>query len=203
MDMRAGDIMTRDVITVRPETSVHDAITLLTSHAIASLPVVVDGEVIGIVSEPDLLKGRLPLDLTVSLIRRPDGPDPGRTVDDVMNEPVICLPPTADAAEVARILLANHVRAVPIVDGTALVGIVSRRDLLRIVQRDDAILVVEVRTLLADYTAPAPVPRDLVVSVDGGVVTVAGTFIDERAQAAVSALVHCVPGVVRVHIAPA
>jgi CBS domain-containing protein len=198
--MRAGDIMTRDVITVTPETPVHEAITLLTGHAIASLPVVAGGEVIGIVSEPDLLKGRLPHDRTVSLIPRADGPDPGRTVDDVMNEPVICLPATADAADVAQVLLDNHVRAVPIVDGSSLVGIVSRRDLLRIVQREDAILVAAVHALLSEYAASPRLASDRVVQADGGIVTVTGTFIDEREQAAVSALAHSVPGVVRVHI---
>ena len=59
---------------------------------------------IGIVSEPDLLKNRIPHDPTATLTRHPDGPDPGRTVDDVMNQPVLCLPPTADAAERAEAL---------------------------------------------------------------------------------------------------
>jgi CBS domain-containing protein len=200
--MKAADIMTREVITVTPDTPVHEAIRLLTGYAIASLPVVEDGEVIGIVSEPDLLKNRVPHDPTAALTRHPDGPDPGRTVEDVMNEPVLCLPPSADAADVAEILLDNHIRAVPIIDGPHLVGIVSRRDLLRLTQHDDATLTAAVTDLLTRYTAGSDAADQWRVEVDEGIVTVTGVFPDPGEQDAVAALAHSVPGVVRVHTIP-
>ncbi len=136
--MKASDIMTRGVITVVPQTPVQEAIALLAAHAIASLPVIDDeGDVIGIVSEIDLLRDRIPRREVGD--RRPGAdPPPGRIVNDVMNEPVVCLPPGADLADVAELLLANHVRAVPIIDGPDLVGIVSRRDLLRTLVSDEA-----------------------------------------------------------------
>ncbi|SHH33269.1 CBS domain-containing protein [Jatrophihabitans endophyticus] len=200
--MRAGDIMTREVVTVTPQTPVNQAIALLTRHAIASLPVVEDGEVVGIVSEPDLLRNRLPHDPAATMRPRPDGPDPGRTVEDVMNEPVLCLPTTADAADVAQVLLDNHVRAVPIVDGADLVGIVSRRDLLRLAQRDDRAIAAAVVDLL-DRFAEGTRTTGWRVQADDGIVTVAGTFVDQREEGAVYALAHSVPGVVRVHVVPA
>ncbi len=196
--MRARDVMTTNVVTVEPDTPVGEAVTRLTELRLGSLPVVEDGEVVGIVSEPDLLKHRLAADPTASMIRRPDAPDPGRTVADVMSEPVLCMTADVDVAEVAKVLVDNHVRAVPILDGGRLVGIVSRRDLLRASRRDDVQIADEVHDLLSDYASDHPGRRG-VVQVDEGIVTVAGVFRDDHERGGVAALAQSVRGVVRVH----
>ena len=61
--MRASDIMTRSVINVRPDTSIEHAAALVSGHHITSLPVLDEqGEVVGIVSEGDLIRQRMPHD---------------------------------------------------------------------------------------------------------------------------------------------
>ncbi len=57
--MKVTDFMTRQVVTVTPETSILDAARLMLDHKISGLPVVTDeGRVVGIISEHDLLRGK-------------------------------------------------------------------------------------------------------------------------------------------------
>jgi CBS-domain-containing membrane protein len=113
-----------------------------------------------------------------------------------MTETVVCLGENADAADLAALMLENNVRAVPIVDGGHLIGIVSRRDLLRPLMRDDAAIRAEVTQRLDDYAGEA---NRWTVAVDEGIVTIAGRFDDSRQQKIVALLARTVPGVVRVH----
>lgn len=195
--MKASEIMTRDVVVVHPDTSVRDAADALTARGITSAPVVDDdGHVVGIVSEGDLIRGRMPHDLRSHL--RPEATphaDPPRLVGEVMCETVVCMAETADTADLAELMINSHVRAVPIVDGKRLAGIVSRRDLLRTLVRDDAAVRAEVRARLADY-AGRPDPWN--VDVDDGVVTVRGHFAEDE-QRIVDVLARSVPGVIVVH----
>jgi CBS domain-containing protein len=116
--------MTTDVITVPPGARALDAAVLLREHGITSLPVVDDeGRVVGIVSDSDI---------------RARSHGGHRTVREVMSDAVLCLPEHADTSEVAGVMLDNGVRAVPIVAGDRVVGIVSRRDLLRLLVRDES-----------------------------------------------------------------
>ena len=197
--MKASDIMTRDVITVRPDTPVRAAVALMAEHRITSMPVLDDdGNVIGIVSELDLLRDRMPHDPRAHLWQHSEErPDPAVTVLDVMTDTVICLSENADAADLAELLVDNNVRAVPIISGAELVGIVSRRDVLRTLLRDDTAISADVRERLDAYAGETDRWR---VEVQDGVVTVRGQFDDERQQRTVAALVDTVAGVVRVHL---
>ena len=196
--MKASDIMTRDVVTVRPDTPVREAVALLARHRITSLPVLDDDKsVVGIVSELDLLRDRMPHDPRAHM--RPaedDGPDPARVVGDVMTDTVICLSENADTADLAELLVDHNVRAVPIISGADLVGIVSRRDVLRTLLRDDTAILADVRERLDDYAGPGR----WTISVDDGVVTLRGTVADDRQRASLLALARTVTGVVRVHL---
>jgi CBS domain-containing protein len=123
---------------VHTATSVRHAAELLTERGVTSLPVLDDERVVGIVSEVDLIRDRMPHDPRSHLRPEPhDQPDPARLARDVMGDVAVCLGENADAADVAALMLDNNVRAVPIVDGVRPVGIVSRRDLLRSLLRDD------------------------------------------------------------------
>lgn len=196
--MRARDIMTRSVISVRTDTPVQRAAALLTEAGITSLPVLdEDDRVVGILSEVDLIRDRMPHDPRSHL--RPEAheqPDPATRVGAVMTETVVCLGENADAADLAALMLENNVRAVPIVDGGHLIGIVSRRDLLRTLIRDDAAIRAEVTQRLDDYAGEA---NRWTVAVDEGIVTIAGRFDDSSQQKIVALLARTVPGVVRVH----
>ncbi len=196
--MRADEIMTRSVVTVRPGTPVRQAAALMAEHGITSLPVLdEDDRVVGIVSEADLLRDRMPHDPRSHLrLESREQPDPARRVEQVMTKVVVCLGENADTADLAAVMLDNNVRAVPIVDGARLVGIVSRRDLLRTLLRDDAAIRSEVTGRLDDYAGEHD---RWTVAVDGGVVSVRGRFDDDTQQQIVTVLARTVPGVLRIH----
>lgn len=196
--MKAGEIMSRPVITVGAQAPVRKAVALLAEHHITSLPVVDDdGQVIGIVSEVDLLRSRIPHDPRAHMTVHADSGDPGSTVREVMSDAVICLSENADAADLAEVLVENRVRAVPILRGADLVGIVSRRDVLRTLLRDDAAILAEVRERLAAFAGE---PDRWRIEVAQGVVTLHGRFANDRERDAVHNLAGTVAGVVRVHI---
>ncbi|PZS15463.1 MAG: CBS domain-containing protein [Pseudonocardiales bacterium] len=195
--MRAREIMTRSVVTVRSDTTVQHAAALLSEHGITSVPVLdEDDRVIGILSEVDVIRNRMPHDPRSHL--RPEThqrPDPGHLVRDVMNNIVICLGENADIADLAALMLDNNLRAIPIVDGAHLVGIVSRRDLLRTLIRDDDLVRAEVVQRLDDFAGEGARWK---VAVDEGVVRIAGHFDDASQRESVMALARTVPGVLRV-----
>jgi CBS domain-containing protein len=196
--MRASEIMTRSVLTVQTDSTVQQAAALLSEHGITSLPVLdEDDRVVGIVSEVDLIRDRMPHDPRSHLRPLPeDEPDPSRLVAQVMQEPVVCLAQYADVADLAAVMLDNNVRAVPITDAGLLLGIVSRRDLLRTLLRDDDAIRADVERLLHEFSG---VSGQCSVAVANGVVTVSGGFEDPAQQKTVARLAQTVPGVLRVH----
>lgn len=196
--MRARDIMTPNPVTVASDVPVRVAAAMLRKHAITSMPVVdAEGQVIGMVSEMDLLRGRLPHDPRASLRARSDGPDPGRTVGEVMTDTVICMPDGADAADLAQAMVVNHIRAVPILRGGDLVGIVSRRDVLKTLLRDDSAIRADAMERLTEYEPDA---SRWDVEVTEGVITVTGHIDDDKEKRLIQALLRTVPGAVRVHV---
>lgn len=196
--MRAREIMTQPVVTARTDTAIPDAAGLLAEHGITSLPVLDDDDrVVGIISEVDMIRNRMPHDPRSHLRPEPhEQPDPARLVRDVMSDTVICLGESADTADLAALMVDNNVRAVPIIDGSRLVGIVSRRDLLRTLIRDDAAITDEVRQRLADYAGESGRWH---VGVADGVVTIRGHFEDDAQREIVTVLARTVPGALRVH----
>lgn len=128
--MRARDVMSSPVITVREGTPVHVAAALLVSYGFTAVPVVdEDRRVVGIATEADLMRGRI----------RPEGwqiedlPEP--PVSAVMTRSPTTMRPDDDLADVVETMLVQRTRSVPISDDGTLVGIVSRRDVLRAVAR--------------------------------------------------------------------
>jgi CBS domain-containing protein len=199
--MKASEVMSQPVITVAVDTPVRQAAALLAERAITAMPVV-DGEgrLVGMVSEADLLVNRMAHDPRAHLRRdtHPQGgqPEPAHTVGEVMASPVRAMAIDADTADVVDLMLRHDVRSVPIVDGEVVVGIVSRRDLLRALVRDDCTIEAEIRTRLDSYGGH---PGRWPVQVVDGVVTVGGPFGDETERRVVATLVRTVPGVSVVH----
>lgn len=151
--MRAADLMTRKVLTVLPRTTVREAARSLSSNGFTTLPVVdEDGVLVGVVTEADVIRSRLPGESRARrAARREAAPT---TVGQVMTAPAVALPPSTDAAELASFMLRTGMRSVPIVDGSSLVGIVTRRDLVRSLARDDEALATDVRRRLELYGGP-------------------------------------------------
>ena len=196
--MQARQIMTSPVVTVRPDTTVRAAAILLLEHRITAAPVLdADARLIGIVSESDLVVGRFSHDPRNRVRPVPDEPPGSQTVGEVMTAPVIALGPSADAADLAQTMLDTDIRSIPIVEGATVVGIVSRRDLLRTLIRDDDAIRAEIVDRIADYRAPDG-SWDVQVS-DGAVVIVGDLDGDGRAEVA---LARTVPGVRSVHRVP-
>jgi len=199
--VRAKDIMTSPVHTVTQDCAVETAAELMTTHRITALPVVDrSGALIGMVSEGDLLWHRVPADPTAR-VRRLENTGPGRrpgTVDEVMAWDPYTVRPEADVAEVADLMLQHDVRSVPVVDDdAAVVGIVSRRDILRVMVRTDEVLRGEVQHRLDEYADGRP---RWTATVSAGVVRITGDFDSETEQAVVAVLARTVPGVAAVDV---
>jgi CBS domain-containing protein len=189
--------MTTDVVTLSPATTVKQAAAVLAGREVASAPVVDEaGAVVGIVSEIDLLAHDVPPDPLARLSFAPadSGPSP-RTVADVMTSRVVTLPPDADAAEFLRRMLADRIVCIPVTDDGTLVGVVSRRDLLRLLARPDAEIAADV---LAAVEAALP-GQDWEVEVAEGLARLTGGAPDADAEVA-ARVAQGVPGVVRVSL---
>jgi len=109
----AGDVMSSPVVTVGPEATPSEVAETLHRHRITGLPVLDDsGEVIGLVSEYDLLAKS------------------GATAREVMSTAVISITPTTAVDDVRHLLVDRRIRRVPVLAEGRLVGIVSRGDVV-------------------------------------------------------------------------
>jgi CBS domain-containing protein len=144
--MRAMDVMTTDVITVGPDTTVQALATLLAERGISGAPVVdSEGRLVGIVSEGDLLhraeigtarrhrerRRSWWLDHYASDLAREYIKSHGRTVKDIMTRNVVTVTEDTDLGEVAEALEAKRIKRVPVVREGKVVGIISRANLVR------------------------------------------------------------------------
>ena len=201
--MRVKDIMTRHVYAVRVADTVERAAALLAEHGITAAPVYDDaGELVGMVSEGDLLWHRVPMDPTAHLLPIADGVDEDRpaTVAQVMSRGPVTTWPEADVADVAQLMLDRDVRSVPVVVDGDVVGIVSRRDILRSMVRTDDVLCGEVQYRLDEYAGGE---HWWMATVQDGAVTVKGSFDDPTEREVVAVLARTVPGVCAVRLDPA
>jgi CBS domain-containing protein len=198
--MRAKDIMSSPVHVVWQNASVESAAQLMAAKSVTALPVVdADGVLVGMVSESDLLWHRVPSDPTAHLRRHPDTePEnrPGMVVEVMSPYPLVAEPET-DVAQVADEMLQNDVRSMPVLDGGRIVGIISRRDILRAVVRGDDVLAKEVQHRLDEY---ADGVRRWTATVEGGIAVVAGEFNNGTERAVVEVLARTVPGVAAVKV---
>ena len=194
--MRGHEMMSRQVVTARPSMPITEASVLLLDQGVRTLPVVADdAHLVGIVSGSDLLRGRVGVDPRAHARQlRSIDVNPPHTVSQVMTEDVIALPPNADQAEFAAVMLKHNVRSIPVVSEGRLVGIVTTTDLLRTQVRTDQEIRDDVLMRLRDDGVGEARWN---VQVDDGVVTLSGEVPEgERAIAAV--LAQTVPGTVRV-----
>jgi CBS domain-containing protein len=117
------DIMTESAVVVRPETTIDEAIALLLDHRVSGLPVVNDeGVLLGVISEVDIIDLVYNADIESSLVR------------DYMTRELVCLDSEASLDDAASIFCTKSIRRIPVVQDTRLVGIISRRDLIRFVR---------------------------------------------------------------------
>jgi CBS domain-containing protein len=215
--MKAGDLMTRRLIRVRPETSVRDAVALMLRDRISGLPVVDEaGSLAGIVTESDFLH-RAETGTTTQRPRwlellMPPGRlageyvhTHGRKVGDVMTRDVVTVAESASLDELVRLMEHHRVKRLPVLDAAGrLVGLVSRADVLRAFlahlridggggRKSDGEIEAEIAAALK--ALPWGPSASVAVTVEEGVVTFAGTISDDRERAALHVVAENTPGV--------
>ncbi|MDX8035248.1 CBS domain-containing protein [Lentzea sp. BCCO 10_0856] len=197
--MRTRDVMTTDVVVVSPDTDAREAARLLAERGFTALPVVdAAGTFVGVVSEAELLRDRLPQDPRWLVHGEPavSRHAPGDVVAQVMTKPTVTATPNTDLAEVADLMLAHGVRSVPVVHEGHLAGIVTRRDMLRSISRADSIIEAEIRHRLAVIGAA----HRWQVEVSGGKVSIVDEMNDPADRHVAEVLARAVAGVTDVHI---
>jgi CBS domain-containing protein len=193
--MRTKDVMSRPVVTVGPDTKLKDVAATLIEHGINAVPVVDDrGRLVGIVSEADVLTfeaaaGTLPQRESAV------GRSLPRTARHVMSQSVYTVAEDTDAAAAARMMLRHNLKSVPVVADDRVVGIVARRDLLRLVARGDHDIRADLECRLEEELEAL---RAVSMDVAGGVVTIDGAA-GPLGRQLLEGLARTVPGVVEVH----
>lgn len=219
--MKAADIMTQGVLCVPPNASIMRAVAMMLERNISGLPVVdVDGTLVGIVTEGDLLRRAE----TGTQRHRPRwmefliGPGLasdyvhacGRKVRDVMSTDVHTIGPDTPLDEIVKIMESRRIKRLPVVRDGRVVGIVSRANLLRALasfasvtrftRTDDSTIR---QALIAELEKQPWAPSALIdVIVSEGVVHLWGVITDERQRPGIRVAAENTPGVraVRDHL---
>jgi CBS domain-containing protein len=130
--VQVRDVMSSPVISVRPHVPVGGAAALLVSHGFTAVPVVdAEGRLRGLVTEAELMRGRIAADGEPVDDRAATAAGP--PVSTVMTPRPHVVEADADLADVAALMLRTRTRALPVLNGGKLVGMITHRDLLRVV----------------------------------------------------------------------
>jgi CBS domain-containing protein len=218
-NMKAADVMTRQVVTVTPDATIEEAIRLMLQHRISGLPVTdSDGAVLGILTEGDLLRRAetgtekrhtrwIALLVGPGRLAQEYARAHARKVGEVMTDCVFSVTPGTPLSEIVALMEAKNVKRLPVIEQGRLVGILSRANLMAALvdlvckQPAGAGTDAEIRRqILTEIDQQPWGPRGSVdVSVADGIVALNGTIMDERARAALRVAAENVPGVRAVH----
>ena len=191
--MLVREVMTSPAVTVLQSTTVKDAIELLERYSITAMPVVdTNGRLVGMVSEADVIREMVVPDQRAhELPVRPSGPATGARVADVMSNHPLTVTGDTELATAAELMTSTVVKSLPVVDREEVVGVISRRDIIRLLSREDPRIEAEIDELLRQAG------KDWLVDVTDGIAVVDGPA-DERERELARVLVCTVPGVVGV-----
>ena len=122
--MNAKEIMTRDIITVSPSMKVKDLAMTLIKNQISGAPVAdKDGKILGVVSEADIISKK------------------GKDVRAIMSKKVISVSEDATVEEVAQLMTTHAIKRLPVMNGAAIVGIVSRADIVSAIAQGEHVAI--------------------------------------------------------------
>jgi len=125
--MKIEKIMVRNVITLHTDASAHDAVKLMNKYRIGCLVVLHRGEIVGVLTERDLLERVLE-----------ECKDPRQTkVSEIMTRHVIVGKPDMELVEATRLMFEKKVKKLPITQGNLLVGLVTLTDIARATSVDE------------------------------------------------------------------
>lgn len=148
----ARDIMSTDIVSVTPETSLKDLASLFVKHRFSNMPVVDDsGKLLGIISETDLIEQQKPLHIpTVMAIldgvfyldsekRFKEDVDrvTATTVGNLYHKNPVTCPPEATIRDMAGLMSKHKVHLLPVVDNDEMIGVVARLDMIRVLEAED------------------------------------------------------------------
>lgn len=160
------DAMTSNVLTADPKTTVRDAALLMAKFKIGCLIVKSSSAPEGLITESDIISKVVSKDLKASDIK----------IGDVMTNDLISIDPGSELNEAARLMAKNSIRRLPVINGGALVGIITSSDILMVSPELTEILVENARmqNMTDDYLlGPHPVP---------GVCEGCGNFMDDLVE---------------------
>ena len=213
--MNASDVMTCNILSVRPDATIAEAIRTMLDNRISGLPVIDEaGRLVGILTEGDLLRrGETgterhrprwleilmgPGRLAEEYVRTH-----GRRIGEVMTRDPVSVTPDTPLKEIVELMERHRIKRVPVLDGEVPVGILSRADLLRglagaltetpaVVISDEEIS----ERILGELARAAWAPRDgIAITVENGVVDLNGVILDEKEREALRVAAENVPGV--------
>jgi len=204
--VRVGDVMTRDVVSVTPDTPLKDVAAAIVERGISGLPVCdADGAVVGVLSEADLLvkQGGSPErsgGLFAWLVETASAPDLAKlrahTAGEAMTSPAVTVETASPVSEAARTMVSLGVNRLPVVEDGRLVGIVTRADLVRLFTRSDEEIARDIRQDVVKRLWIAP--ERIEIEVEQGEVVLRGEVDTEVEAGLLEKRIPLVAGVVGV-----
>ena len=126
--LKVRDVMTPDPVTLPPEETLMEAAQLMRMRKIRRIPIVVDGKLVGLLTEGDLKRAE-PSTLSDTQEHFTEVME-GTQVNRIMIENLLTTTPDAPLVEAARTLWTNKYGALPVLEGEKLVGILTDNDLI-------------------------------------------------------------------------
>ncbi len=216
--MKAADVMVKDVVTVKPDSSVDEAIKLLVEHDFSALPVVDEtGQVVGIISEADLMRRTeigtekhrqwwMEAITPAATIAHEFAKAHGQRVHEVMSKHVISAGEDTPLGEIATLLERHRIKRLPILRDGKITGMVSRANLIQALAsarnashgatETDREIRAKLLARLAEQDWTGFGARNIIVS--DGVVHLWGLIGSEDEREALTALAEETPGVISV-----
>ena len=213
--MKAEDVMTRDVISIDPDSTVLQAARLMLQHRISGLPVIdANGQLVGVLSEGDFLRRRetntekrrsrwLEFLMGPGRIAAEYTHSHGCKVSEAMTRNPQTVSETASLEDIVELMEHHRIKRVPVLCGDEVVGIVTRSNLMRAmvsvaravppVATDDT----AIRQRLMDEVQKAEwAPSATIdVVVRDGIVELWGVIVDDRQREALKVAAENIPGV--------
>ena len=124
------DWMTPNPVTVSPSTSLRDAYWLMIDNKVRRLPVMYDGHLVGIVTMEDLRRAEPSTGIGLDLVKITDMLS-RMTVHQLMTKGPQTISPDAPLFEAAQMMLEQEISALPVIQGTCLIGIIAESDIFR------------------------------------------------------------------------
>ena len=194
--MLVREVMSKPAVTVSDTATVKAAIALLEQHDISAMPVIDSaGHLTGVVSEADVIREmvvpdqrahEIPVRLTAAPIHA--------VVADIMSTQPVTVSGDTDLAVATELMTSTAIKSLPVVDRGRVVGVVSRRDVIRVLARPDEQIEAGIDELFRQTG------RDWLVDVEDGVAIVDGPSTGPEQDLA-TALANTVSGIIGVRFA--